>query len=549
MRNRAGNIYSKNAMANVPTANIRRSKFKKQWERKMTFNVGDIVPLAVDEVLPGDTHELSSAEVIRTSTMIKPIMDNMALDIFAFFVPNRLLWHHWKELHGENRTDKWTQKITYKVPQIEAPNGGWQAGTLADHLGIPTKVSGFKVRALEARAYALIFNEWFRDQNNQDPTLFTDDDLDTVGTNGTNQQLDPIKLGALLKANKYPDYFTKALPQTQKGNSVQLPLGLTAIVTAPNGGNISSITTPISFEKSNPLTQLSGQASFTAGEHLTAQNNNSVDKISFEHITGLKADLSTATAATINQLRVAVATQELLERDARGGTRYVEIIESHYGVTSPDARQQRPEFLGAKEIPLATQQIPQTSPTNQNSTPQGNLAAISVTNNHGHIFKQSFTEHGIIMVLGVVRTNHTYQQGLNRNFSKINRFDYAYPELANLSEQAILNKEIYLQGTAQDEEAFGYQERYAEYKYKPSEITGDFRSNSNRTLDVWHLADKYANLPVLSQEWINETKTNLDRTLAVTSTTADQILLDIAFTNYNTRPLPVHSIPKLGTHI
>lgn len=531
--------------ATLPKIDIRRSTFKRTNDHKTTMNAGELVPIYVDEVLPGDTYKMRMSEVIRMSTPVHPVMDNLNIDTYFFFVPNRLLWEHWKEFNGENPSTAWKQTTEYNIPQTTAPTGGWTKGTIADYMGVPTKIDNLSINSLPFRAYCKIWNEYFRDQNNQDATLEQTNDSVTLGSNGNNYVTDAIKGGKCLPVAKYHDYFTSALPEPQKGPSVLLPLGDSAPVNiSQNGasdlylkGQTSGLITAVKVGQSSNYYALS------------AYNNDVTPNEVMAYAGGLtgSADLSSATAATINQLRQAFQVQKLYERDARGGTRYIEIIKSHFGVTSPDARQQRPEYLGGKRIPININQVLQTSATDSTS-PQGNTAAYSLTASIDESFTKSFTEHGYIIGVACIRTMHTYQQGLAKLFSRKRRFDFYWPELANIGEQAILNKEIYAQGTTADEEVFGYQEPWAEYRYKQSQVSGAFRSNYDQTLDVWHYADNFATRPVLSANFIKETNVNIDRTLAVTSAIEDQFICDFYFENTATRPMPVYSVPGLIDH-
>ena len=546
---------------NPTNIDMPRSMFDRSTQLKTTFNAGELIPILVDEVIPGDTFALDTSLTLRMSTPIHPVMDNCNLDIYYFFVPDRLLWKHWREFNGENTTGKWVQTTEYTIPQIKAPTSGWNKGSIADYFGLPTGIENIEVPHLPFRAYCLIWNEWFRDQNLQDPAYINLDETTLTGSNGDTYVTDAQLGGKPLPVNKYHDYFTSALPQPQKGPAVLLPLGDSAPVDIYGTGAIGM---RYSGTGENNI-QLLGTASggemrlgankYASGQEIGTSIGNATnstgaiglsDNAELSGIKG-KADLSNATAATINQLRQAFQIQKLFEKDARGGTRYIEIIKSHFGVTSPDARQQRPEYLGGKRIPINMDQVLQTSSTDTTS-PQGNTAAFSLTNDISSSFTKSFTEHGYVIGLACVRTEHTYQQGIDRMWSRKRRFDFYWPALANIGEQAILNKEIYAQGTEADEEAFGYQEAWAEYRYKPSKVTGAMRSTYEQSLDVWHYGDKYDSQPILSDAWIKETKVNIDRTLAVQSSLEDQFIADFYYHIITTRPMPVASIPGLIDH-
>lgn len=571
------NRNSNSRFAQAPQVDIQRSTFDRSSGHKTTFNAGKLVPIYVDEVLPGDTFEMKTSAIIRGSTPIFPVMDNANLDIYFFFVPNRLVWDHWKEFNGENTTSKWEQTVEYSIPQMApplstgtTPTAGWEKGTLADYMGIPTKIGPgasqtnpqYTVNHLPFRAYCLIWNEWFRDQNLQDPVLIDKGDSQTngrhlipEGNSITFENQAALQGANLLPVNKYFDYFTGALPEPQKGPDVLLPLGNTApvITMTTDITGITSSSPSLRFASNTPINSQANVVITPTGSGKGTLNHTTANQ---ELLNGnlipanLYANLAEATSATINELRLAFQLQKLYERDARGGTRYIEIIKSHFGVTSPDARLQRPEYLGGERIPINIDQVIQTSGTMEGTTPQGNTGAYSLTGNQGSYFKHSFVEHGYLLGLACVRTEHTYQQGLEKIWNRKNRFDFYWPALANIGEQAILNKEIYLQSVKEvNEEAFGYQEAWAEYRYKPSRVSSAFRSNiTSGSLDAWHYADYYEALPKLSAEWVQETYKNVDRTLAVQSTLEDQYIADFWFKCKCTRPMPIYSIPGLIDH-
>lgn len=539
---------------NPASVDVSRSRFQRNQNIKTSFNAGDLIPFYLDEVLPGDTVSIDTSKVVRMSTLIAPIMDNIYLDTYFFFVPNRLVWDHWKQFMGENTESAWIPETSYTIPQVTAPSGGWSVGTIADYMGIPIGVSGLSVDAMPFRAYALICNEWFRDENLTDPIYIDTGDSTLAGSNGSSFRTDVPKGGAPFKASKYHDYFTSALPAPQKGPDVPLPLGQQALVYAGNSDSSSLSTQSIFYKHSNGT-------NFSANETMglvpwTGDNSKSYaagfSQVPSGYVSGvypinLIADLTTATGTSINQLRQAFQVQKLYEKDARGGTRYTEILKSHFGVTSPDSRLQRPEYLGGSRVPINVHQVVQNSATDSVS-PQGNTAAYSLTIDSHSDFTKSFTEHGWIMGLCVARYDHTYQQGLERMWSRKVREDYYFPVFANLGEQAIKNKEIFAQGTSTDDEVFGYQEAWAEYRYKPSRISGELRSQYSASLDLWHLGDDYASLPHLSDAWIREDKSNIDRTLAVTSAVSHQFIADIFVKNSEVRIMPLYSIPGLIDH-
>lgn len=547
---------------NPTRLDMSRSKFDRSFSLKTSFNVGDIVPFYVDEVLPGDTFNVKTSKVVRMQTLITPIMDNIYLDTYYFFVPNRLVWEHWKQFNGENTESAWLPSTEYSIPQLTAPAGGWSVGTIADYMGIPTGVANLSVSALPFRAYALICNEWFRDENLCDPLVVPTGDATVAGSNTVASVEDYAKGATPYKAAKYHDYFTSCLPAPQKGPDVMIGLSGEANVFGNGytlGWTNGSLTggsrsgSSLGDQNTKVGTLLSGSSTSGATNEMPGGDGKLwgiVQKSQVENpaYSGLIADLSTATSATINQLRLAFQIQKLYEKDARGGTRYTEILKTHFGVTSPDSRLQRPEYLGGNRVPININQVVQNSATVEGETPLGNVAGYSVTSDTHFDFRQSFTEHGFVIGVMVARYDHTYQQGIERFWSRKTRFDYYWPVLANIGEQAVLNKEIYAQGTVEDDEVFGYQEAWGDYRYKPNRVTGEMRSQYAQSLDVWHLGDDYTKLPSLSAEWIEEDKTNVDRVLAVTSTNANQLFADLYINNQTTRPMPMYSIPGLVDH-
>lgn len=562
--------------AQVPTIDINRSKFDRSFTHKTTFNAGDLIPFFITDVLPGDTMKMNTSHVVRMMTPVTPVMDNANLDTYFFFVPNRLIWDHWQEFMGENKTAPWTQQVQYTEPQIEAPANGWTKGSLADYFGYPTNIGGYKASAMPFRAYVQCWNDWFRDENLKNPCNLYTGDSDTAGVDITDPNYDyvtdTIKGAAPCKAAKMHDYFTSALPAPQKGPAVNIPLGDKAPVIGngqtlgmtdgTNKGSFQRVNNEYAITYGDNLGRDVGLSPIGTGGLMTT--GKLIGVVEDPEKSGLIADLSQAVGATVNQLRQAFQIQKFYERQARGGTRYIELLKSHFSVTNPDFRMQRAEYLGGMRTPININQVVQTDATSQqlggsynaggtwewsmsDLSPQGNTAAYSLTSGRNKdLFTHSFTEHGWVIGLAVVRQVHTYQQGLNRMFSRKTMFDYYWPELANLGEQAILNKEIYLDGTSTDEEAFGYQERYAEYRYLPDIVTGEMRSNYAQSLDVWHWADDYNSLPSLGSDWIDETKENIERTLAVQN--HDQFFGDFYFNCIMTRPMPLFSVPGLIDH-
>lgn len=560
------NRNTESHFATLPKVDISRSTFDRSSSVKTSFNVGQIVPFFLDEVLPGDTFDIKTSKVVRMPSLITPIMDNIYLDTYYFFVPNRLVWSHWKEFNGENTQSAWIPSVEYEIPQLTAPSGGWNVGTLADYFGIPTGVANLSVNALPFRAYALIMNEWFRDQNLSDPLSIPVDDSTVAGVNTGTFVTDVAKGGLPYTAAKYHDYFTSCLPSPQKGPDVEIPVATAGTYNVVGNGKALAITDgtslgAFSYGSSNPVY---GKAAFglDSGDSVGGSSTNPIVTSNVAYGVPTQDQLGSnlensgliaiaggnAQAATINQLRLAFQVQKLYERDARGGTRYIEILKSHFGVTSPDARLQRPEYLGGNRLPITINQVLQQSGTLDTGTPQGTPTGQSLTTDVHGDFKKSFVEHGYIIGVMVARYDHTYQQGLDRLWSRKSRFDFYWPVFANIGEQAVLNQEIFAQGNAQDTEVFGYQEAWADYRYKPNRVTGEMRSQYAQSLDSWHLADDYSTLPSLSDSWIREDAGTVDRVIAVSQENVNQLFADIYVQNRCTRPMPMYSIPGLIDH-
>lgn len=542
------------AFSQIPSIDTQRSSFNRSHGYKTTFNAGGLIPILVDEVLPGDTFNLQATLFCRLATPVVPFMDNLFLETFFFFVPNRLVWEHWEAFNGEREYPSDT--TDYLIPCMHSSSSGCSANSVADYFGIPVGVPfGSVINALPFRAYAKIWNDWFRDENLQPmisiPSGDGPDSWIYFYFDGTSDSSPAVNLGAFngcLPRGKRHDYFTSCLPWPQKGSSVDIPIGTSATVSGniPITGTITNTYSGTASDGSGNIQNVRFNGNtMTYIKSGTSNTSGSVSLNSTFSATGatagLTVDLSGATAVTINSLRQAIAVQQLLELDARGGTRYTEIIRAHFGVVSPDARLQRSEYLGGSSTRININPVQQTSSTDD-TTPQGNLAAFGVGADSFHGFTESFTEHGYIIGLVNVRADLTYQQGLSRMWSRQTRYDFYWPTLAHLGEQAVLNKEIYMQGTSADDDVFGYQERYAEYRYFPSMITGEFRSTYAQSLDVWHLSQKFDSLPTLASGFIVD-KPPIERVVAVTS--EPQFLLDCYFDMNCVRPMPVYGVPGL----
>lgn len=568
---------------------IHRTRMPRPYNVSTSFNAGLAVPFYIDEVLPGDTFEVSTSIVARMSTLLRPVMDNAFIDYYYFFCPARLCWNHWNQFQGENTDTFWTQPTEYTIPQLIANGSNLadpsnahlpQIGSVWDYFGLPSsstadmkehsgQMRNVSVSALPFRAYALTWNSWFRDQNVMTPIhVNLGDSNDYLPLLGSHDYVTDSSIGGVCApVSRYHDYFTSCLPAPQKGPSVLLPLGDYAPVFTQN----SMI--PLGKYRSNLLFSRSDGSALDGKHDLYVQPKTSskiaqelnahevTSEVTSENPIGLIprnlfADLSQATASTISDLRTAFAVQRQLEKDSRSGTRLREQILANFGVRVPDATIQTPEYLGGRRILVNVQSVTQTSESSS-SSPQGNLTGMSVTVDSNQDFIKSFTEHGFVIGILCVRTTQTYQQGINRMFSRKRRFEFYMPSFANLSEQSVLNKEVYVD-TSDDsfsdpEGVFGYQERWAEYRYKPNAVTGMLRSGKSFDgnplgLDSWHFANWFENLPQLNSSFIKETTANIDRTLAVPSNLAHQFIADIKVDNISTRPMPLYSIPGLIDH-
>lgn len=559
---------SQASFAQTVHADIPRSIFRRNSSLKTTFNCGDLVPVYIDEVLPGDTFEMSMDFLSRLSTPVFPTMDDIKLEFYAFFVPNRLVWDGWEELNGENKTGAWVpDREPALVPVVSGSSFDShlvKSKSIGDYYGLPVGMSFDKYHPsiLPFRGYGLIYNEWFRDENLQAPLVIYKGN--TYTTNENTSAYSPNE--PLLKVDKFHDYFTSALPAPQKGESPLIPIELNQLIPVITGNDNSNLNTglPMIWATAD------GQSTFNGGSSnplvaynssLTATNRGGAymatsiptGSVQLEAVVpgNLWADarsIGNLNSTTISELRTAFQIQKLYEKDARGGTRYIEMLKAHFGVEAGDYRLQRPEFLGRFSSLVGMQSVPQTSATQDGMSPQGNLAAYSLTTGSSVLFNKSFVEHGYIHIFAVARQVKTYQQGLEKFWTRRERFDFYLPTLAHISEQPILNKEIYALGDDGDE-VFGYQEAWADYRYKPNRVSGQMRSGVTNSLDVWHYADYYTDTPRLSADWITDNSAvNVDRTLAVSMSQDDQIRMDIAFNCTSIRPMPVYSIPGLVDH-
>lgn len=520
----------------VPRVEIQRSSFDRSFGYKSAFDSGYLIPFYVDEALPGDTFTMKMTAFARLSTPMKPIMDNLYMDTFFFSVPNRLVWNNWQKFNGENDDASYNASTDYQVPVI---NGTVAENTLGDYMGLPIGMAT-TFNALHTRAYNLIWNDWFRDENIQ-PVIDVDKD----------DGPDDLANYVLKRRGKRHDYFTSCLPWAQKGESVELPMATYAPVLGigvDTSGDFPISTQPVHESGGYTTTYYADAYSTTIGEPEPGDGavwiEEATDNPGFP---GIYADLSAATAATINELRQAFQIQKLLERDARGGTRYTEVIRAHFGVTSPDARLQRPEFLGGGSSPVNISPVANTSSTatGDENNDQGDLAGIGTVSFSGHGFSKSFTEHCVIIGMVSVRADLSYQQGMDRMWSRQTRFDYYWPALAHIGEQAVLRGEIYHQGSSDDDLVFGYQERYSEYRYKQSLITGPMRTANSLSLDIWHLAQDFGSAPTLSEAFIQDDPP-VSRVLAVTD--APQFLFDSFMKLKCARPMPVYGVPGFTDH-
>lgn len=570
--------------AQLPAAEIQRSTFDRSCSYKTSFNVGDLIPFYVDEVLPGDTFNISTAKVVRSQTMLTPIMDNIFLDTYYFFVPNRLVWKHWREFCGENRDGAWAPQVEYTIPTISSPTGGFASGTIADYMGLPVGVEwkatdALAPSALPFRAYALICNEFFRDENLTDPLLISLDDANQAGSNGGDYANDVANGGKPFRAARMHDYFSSCLPAAQKGSAVGIPVDVPGF----SGGTFTVGTTsntglpggwsdkyPMVFRVSQPKTvDLTDGLSLSerlpmgntnialqANDSTTQQNATFTSKSTngtWAYPVNLAVKIPASgdpgsVSFSVNELRLAFAYQRFLESLARNGSRYTELLLGLFGVRSPDARLQRPEYLGGNRIPISVSEVTNSAQTTQDYL--GDLGAKSNTGDVNHDFIKSFTEHGYLIGVMVARYDHSYSQGLQRFWTRKKFTDFYNPKFANLGETGVYQCEIMAtsENLNNTNNVFGFQEIWADYRYKPNMVTAEMRPGVTNSLAHWHLADNYSTVPTLSDGWIREDKSNVDRVLAVQSSAANQFWVDVYISNQCTRPMPMYSVPGLLDH-
>ena len=573
----------------LPTSEIQRSTFDRSCSYKTSLNCSRVVPFMVDEVLPGDTFDITTSKVVRSQTLLTPLMDNMYLDTYYFFVPNRLVWKHWREFCGENTTGPWAPTVEYTIPKIVPPAGGFASGTLADYMGLPIGVEwkaddDLAPSALPFRGLALIMNEFFRDENLSDPLLIPMDDANQQGTNGDNYISDVANGGMPFRAAKYHDYFTSALPSPQKGEAVGVPItvpgfkGGTFPVTTSGDWSVPASAIPLVYAqlRATAGTSVDGKSSLPSGGigNLPSTSFASVKQpdsgffveglpfsnpsnyaYSFESPINLQTVIPPAGSGddatvnfSVNELRLAFAYQRFLESLARSGSRYTELLLGLFGVRSPDARLQRPEYLGGNRVPINVSEVTNSAQSEQDFL--GDLGAKSSTSDVNHDFVKSFTEHGYLFGLMVIRYDHSYSQGLARFWTRNTFTDFYNPKFAHLGEVPIYKAEIFASSEtiADKSKVFGYQEIWADYRYRPNMVTGEMRPGVKNSLAYWNLADYYTSEPTLSDEWIREDVSNVDRALAVTSAVSNQFWADIYIRNKCTRCMPMYSVPGLIDH-
>lgn len=573
------NRNTESHFAQLPAAEIQRSTFDRSASYKSSFNAGRLIPFYVEEVLPGDTFDITTSKIVRSQTMLTPVMDNMYLDTYYFFVPNRLVWDHWREFCGENTQGPWAPTVSYRMPTIASPEGGFAVGTIADYMGLPVGVTwkaddDLAPTSLPFRAYSLICNEFFRDENLSDPLLTPTDDANSQGVNTGNYVTDCALGGLPFRPAKYHDYFTSALPAPQKATE---PVGIPIDVPGFNGGVFPVVTSAnVNPLPVKPMVMWVGGSNASNDYTITDGTKRSVyydgtggayhggnDPASNGYASAaapgnLVVDIpaagnSSTIGFNVNEMRLAFAYQRFLESLARNGSRYTELLLGLFGVRSPDARLQRPEYLGGNRVPVNVSEVTNTAQAEQDFL--GDLGAKSTTSDVNHDFVKSFTEHGYLIGLMCVRYDHSYHQGFQRFWMRKKFEDFYNPKFAHLGEVPVWQAEIYTDGGNLKPAAgetqppiFGYQEIWADYRYRPNMVTGEMRPGVTNSLATWNLADQYAKAPTLSDGWIRESVDNVDRVLAVTSSVANQFWCDIYVRNKCTRPMPMYSIPGLIDH-
>lgn len=557
----------------IPSVNIERSIFDRSSTHKTSFNVGELIPFYIDEVLPGDSFKVTTSKVCRLQTLLTPVMDNLYLDTYFFFVPNRIVWSHWKEFQGENTASAWAPTVEYQIPSISSPSGGFVTGTIADYMGLPVGVEWTnsdprRPSALPFRGYALICNEFFRDENLTDPLNIPTGDANQTGSNGSNYLTDVVNGGKPFKVAKYHDYFTSCLPSAQKATepvSVGLgtfPGGTFPVRTQPN--TINDLTEPLKFQRIGGTSTSSGpygqfySSGFKDGTPKTLRvaiggtapnfvNNDNVDPLLAPNNLFVTVPPSTGGNVTINELRLAFQLQKYYEKLARGGSRYFEVLKQMFGITSPDSRLQRPEYLGGNRIPITVHEVLNNAQGEKDFL--GDLGAMSVTADVHEDFSHSFVEHGYVIGVCCLRYDHSYPQGLERFWCRREVTDFYLPVFANIGEQPVYQSEICAtSANMANATVFGFQEAWSDYRYKPNRVSGEMRPGVTNTLASWHFADNYTTPPTLSDGWIREDKSNVDRALAVSSSVSNQAFADFYVQNICTRCMPTYSIPGLIDH-
>lgn len=580
----------------LPTVNVQRSILDRGSSYSTTFNAGQLIPFYVDEVLPGDTFDVSTAKVVRMQTLLTPLMDNLYLDTYYFFVPNRLVWDKWKEFCGENTDSAWAPKTTHYIPKIASPAGGFETGSIADYMGLPVGVEWkatdlLAPSALPFRAYALICDHFFRDENLTDPLLIPTDSANQQGAKITPRGHKPSATGYIadtanggdpFRVSRYHDYFSSALPAPQKGNPVGIPINVPGFA----GGTFPVLTGPFDtspdLSKTRyPLQMLASNTNFpplvdgklpmheVRSLVVNTNSNNAVSNLSPSFVNSnadaylVPNNLSvtippagngtgTDVSFSVNEFRLAYVYQTYLETLARSGTRYSELLLGLFGVQSPDARLQDPEYLGGNRIPINVSEVTNTAQAEQDFL--GDVGAKSVTSDSHHDFIKSFTEHGYVIGVCCVRHDHSYCQGIPRFWTRREFTDFYNPMFANLGEVPIYKAELFATSENMNAEdtgklpVFGYQEIWADYRYRPNMVTGYMRPNVPNSISYWTLTDKYDSEPTLSDGWIRESPASVDRALSVTSAVADQFWADFYIQNRSTRPMPMFSVPGLEPH-